>query len=135
MEIFKLEADVSIFYFNVPEFPNGIEEKFTEILHMLPDMNGRTFYGISYFNEDGAIVYNCGVNEIRKNEGKDFGGEHFLLPAGEYLSSTIHNWMSDLELIKTTLMKLMDDPRYDKNFPCIEVYKTDKVLQCLVKIA
>lgn len=133
MENIHLEKDIPVMYFNVPTFPAGIEEKFTEIMKMLPGMEDRTFYGISYINNDGKIIYHCAVTRLDEKETMEYGGTDFVLPKGEYLGESIHNWMSNLTCIKDVLMKLMDDPATDTSFPCIEWYKTDKDMTCMLR--
>lgn len=128
-----IEKDIPIFYLNVPDFPQGIKEKFEEMLAMLPDMDGRSFYGISYMNEEGKIIYNCGVTQKEKDEHLKYGGTPFLLPKGIYLQITINDWMNKLDTIAPTFDELMKDPQSDKGFPCVEWYKTAQELICMVK--
>ena len=135
MQTITLENDYQLFFVNVPDFPLGIKEKFIELQQMLPNMQHRTFYGLSYMNDEDIVIYNCAVTELEKGEAAKYGGTPFTLEKGEYLAEPIHDWMDKLDTIGLTLEKLMDNPTADKSFPCVEWYKTETELMCMVKKA
>jgi hypothetical protein len=133
MEPYKLKEDISIFCVTATDFPERIKEAFDTLENMLPTMNCRTFYGISWKNEEGKIVYKAAVNEAYPGEGGKYGCETFVIKKGEYLTETIINWCEDTSVVGITFMKLLKDPRLDTHFPCVEWYKSDKELMCMVR--
>lgn len=134
MEMYKIEQDIKVLCLLVPSFPAGIQEAFESMMNKLPAGPVRRFYGISYIDDKEQIVYKTAAEELKADEAEKYGYEKFTLKKGEYLTITILNWMQKLECIKDAFMTLMEDPRMDKTFPCVEWYKDDNEMMCMVKI-
>jgi len=135
MEKYKLERDVKIMCLPVPAFPNGIQEAFNELWQKLPRINNRNFYGISYMNEASEIIYKSAAEEMKDGEAEKYGYEPFTIIKGEYLTETINNWRNQLPSIGETFMEMVKDPRMDRAFPCVEWYKTDEEMWCMIRMA
>jgi hypothetical protein len=133
MENYKLKADVPVFCVTASSFPDCVQEAFQTLEKMLPTMNGRTFYGISWLNENNEIVYKAAVNESYTGEAARYACEPFVIRKGDYLTETVMNWCDDTTTIGTTFKKLLADPRMDASYPCVEWYKSDKEMMCMVK--
>ena len=134
MEIYKLEEDVNVMCLQAKSFPEGIKEAFDKLYALLPDAKDRTFYGISHGAPDDSIIYKAAVKISGKGEADKYGCEHFVIVRGEYATETIMDWHQHIPSIGATFMRLLSDPRMDRNFPCVEWYKSDKELMCMVKI-
>ena len=68
MEILELKNDVQTFGFQVKRFPQGIQEAFDALIAMVPEGLGRSYYGISYMDDQNRVVYIAAVEE--KNDGE-----------------------------------------------------------------
>jgi hypothetical protein len=132
MEKYNWEKDVQLFCFMAKSFPEGIQEAFDTVEKNVPDCDKRDWYGISYMNERGEIVYKAAVNKLSEDEQHEF--ESFTIPKGVYLSKNISNWMKDPTVIGEAFKTLLADPRLDTSFPCVEWYHTSDDVLCLVKI-
>ena len=135
MEKYKLERDVKIMCLPVPAFPNGIQEAFNELWQRLPRINHRNFYGISYMNEASEIIYKSAAEEMKDGEAEKYGYEPFTIIKGEYLTETINNWKNQLPSLGETFMEMVKDLRMDRAFPCVEWYKTDEEMWCMIRMA
>ena len=67
-------------------------------------------------------------------EADKYQYEKLLISKGEYHTETIYNWLSKVDSIKDIFNRLMPDNRPDKNHPCIEWYKSDDEMLCMVKV-
>ncbi len=132
MEIFKLEQDRELFCVTARSFPHDIKNAFDQLVRLIGEIEGRTFFGISYQAGTNAIIYKAAVEEAHKGEGVRLGCESFTLQKGEYITETLKNWMEDPNSIGITFMKL-GDSRPDTTFPCVEWYKGADVM-CMVKL-
>jgi predicted transcriptional regulator YdeE len=132
MEKYNLPENIKVFCATAKSFPEGIQEAFITLDKML-SKEGRTFYGISYKNETGGIVYKAAVSESFEGEAEQYGFETFVINKGEYLTETIADWMRHIEVIGRTFEKLLEEPEYDESYPCVEWYKSDKELMCMVR--
>ncbi len=134
MDTFNLLADVNVFCIDVPTFPNGIPEAFDALSKLLPTMENRVFYGISYMDKMGKIIYNVAVSSTSANEAERYNCEPFTIKKGEYLAATIMDWRENIPGIGKTFQEMFTDDRVDKNSICVEWYKTDVELMCMAKI-
>ncbi len=127
-----LQTDVKVFCSTAESFPNGLQDAFLTLERML-SKEGRTFYGISYKDKNGNIIYKAAVSEIYNGESAQYGFETFTIKSGEYLAETIVEWMDNIKSIGQTFQKLLADPSLDDSYPCIEWYKSDKELICMIR--
>ena len=133
MEIYNLQDDIKVFCATAKSFPEGVQEAFIKLETML-SKEGRTFYGISYKNRLGEIVYKAAVSENYEGESEKYGFETFTIRKGEYLTEKIINWMTNMHAFGETFQKLLSDPRLDTTGYCLEWYKSDEEVDCMVKI-
>ncbi|HXS36301.1 MAG TPA: hypothetical protein VN721_06340 [Flavipsychrobacter sp.] len=134
MEQFHLTDDLKTFYVKAASFRHGVKAAFDKLQNMLPTITGRTFFGISYMEEGtNNIIYKAAVLESFDGEAEKYGCETFIIKKGEYLTETIKDWMKKMGSIGPTFNILLEDPRMDRTFPCVEWYKGDDVM-CMVKI-
>jgi hypothetical protein len=138
MELYKQTEDIDVIGIHVTTFPNGIKEAFGSLMKTLG--NDRAYYGISWMDENKNVQYYAMAEAISKDEGKQYNYELLTIEKGEYQAETIHNWMSKTDRIKDVFHDLMvnnktdkNDPCPDKNRPCIEWYKSDEEMLCMVK--
>ena len=133
MEKYNLEEDIKVYCTSAKSFPDGIQEAFITLEQML-SKEGRTFYGVSYKSADGFLIYKAAVSESFEGEAEKYGFESFTISKGEYLIETIIDWRKKTETIGSVFQTLLADPRLDRTSPCVEWYKSDKEVMCMVKI-
>ena len=133
MEKYTLKEDVKVYCTAAKSFPDGIQEAFITLEKLL-SKEGRTFYGVSYKSTDGLLIYKAAVSETFDGEAGKYGFESFTISKGEYLTETIIDWRKKIENIGLTFQTLLADPRVDRTSPCVEWYKSDKEVMCMVKL-
>lgn len=129
---YNMQSDVKVICVTAKSFPEGIQEAFITLDKML-SKEGRTFYGVSYKNASNDIVYKAAVTEVYDGEAEQFGFKTFIIQKGEYLTETIMDWRTHIENIGKTFQRILEEPLYDETFPCVEWYKSDKEVLCMVK--
>ena len=132
MQQYTLNEDINVICQTVGSFPSGIKEAFEALIANF-GMAGREFYGISYLDEECGIIYKVAVSAFVDNEELKPGYEEFTIKKGNYLTETLKNWMAKTDKIKDIFGLLMEDPRYDNSSPCVEWYKNDGEMLCMVK--
>jgi len=135
METLEFKEDIEIICNTVTTFPNYIKEAFDALEESLPDCEKRNWYGISRPNQKGEIIYKAAATELEDGEAEKFGYHSFTIKKGTYISETILDWMKNPQVIGETFMKLLEDPRIDKEGYCLEWYKSDDLVICLVGLA
>ena len=68
MEIYNLINDIKVFGLQVKSFPRGIGEAFESLIKIVPGGFKRPYYGISYMDTDGHMIYNA--TALEKYEAK-----------------------------------------------------------------
>jgi hypothetical protein len=135
MEIYQINEDIKVVGKQVTTFPEGIGEMFDSLMKMFPDGRQRNWYGVSYMTADFKIIYKAMAEEKKSDDAKEYNLESYTIEKGDYLSIAITGWQTKLDTIKDVFGELMRDSRTDKSSPCVEWYKTDQELLCLMKIA
>ena len=127
-----ITSDITIFGKEVKSFPNGIGDTFDHLAKTLPDGEHRSFYGISYMKGDG-IVYFAMAEEKYSGEAKQYNFPEMVIPKGNYLATTLRDWMPVTHLIKNQFEMLMQHPAANNETPAIEWYKNDNEMMCLLR--
>jgi len=134
MEKLTFENDVKVFGIEVKTFPAGIGEAFDELIKMTGDAAGkRNYYGISSMNNEGKMMYKAVAEEKFEGEAKKFNYDNGLIEKGKYLYETLYHWQNKTCMIKDIFYSIMNDDHVDKTKPCIEWYKNDDEMLCMVK--
>ena len=98
MEKYTLSKDVPVFGFQVKSFPQGIGDAFDALMRKIPDGKQRAYYGVSKMDDKGAIVYYVDAEEKMPGEAEKYGYERKIIPRGDYLAETIHDWHDQAKL-------------------------------------
>jgi predicted transcriptional regulator YdeE len=133
METFNLKRDIKVFGQQVVRFPQGVKEAFDELVHIVPEGLKRAYYGISKMDKDGNIMYYAAVEETVDGEGKKYGYDYYTIEHGKYLAEPVKDWQANIACIKDVFGEMMKDKRYDETKPCVEWYKDDKEMLCMLK--
>ena len=132
MENYNLDQDLKLFGVEVKTFPIGIKEAFDELIRKLSPTDDRTYYGVSECTKDG-IIYIAAAAETHEGEGEKYGYDNYLVEKGEYLAVTVLDWMKKTGSIKNVFEEMFTDVRADRTKPCVEIYKNDNEMVCMVK--
>ena len=132
MENFKLTRDYHLQCKKVDSFPDGIGEAFELLYRQLKDTGQRNYFGLSRMDDQGRIIYKVAAERLENDLFTDNDYEPGVLPASEYLVHRLRNWREHLQDIKTMFGQLMADPRTDKSFPCVEWYRNDDEMWCMM---
>ncbi len=131
MELYQVKQDVKVICVEAASFPKGIKEAFDKLNSIIPDMAGRHVFGISK-PQNGVIRYRAAASELSTGEGTALGYPTFTIPAGTYLGETLMDWQQNEMMIMSIFNRLVADKRLDGSAHCIEWYKSDTELLCMV---
>jgi len=134
MEIQNLKDDIQVFYIKAESFPGGIKEAHRKLHSLLPSPEGRKFFGISYSNGKGAIIYKAAVEESYPGEAEKYGLETFVIKKGDYVCEILKDWVKDEEAVGKIFQRMLSDPRIDRNGYCLEMYLNNTDMECMVKL-
>jgi hypothetical protein len=133
METYNLTKDMRLLCQQATSFPAGIETAFKELEKKIGGRDGRTFFGISRGSKDG-IEYKAAVLESFEGEAEKLGLETYIVKKGEYKTETIMNWMQNIPKMGQAFQELCADPNLDRNSYCVEWYKGETEVMCMVRL-
>jgi DinB superfamily len=133
MQLYNQPNELSVFGHQVQTFPSGIKEAFGDLMKMT-DRYSRSYYGLSQMNADNKILYWATAEEKFAGEAEKFNYERYFIAKGNYLAVTVHNWLIQTDCIKDVFHDMMQDERADTTKQCIEWYKSDDEMICLLQI-
>jgi hypothetical protein len=133
MEKYTVRNDIKVMGCQVKTFPLGITEAFDKLYEKVAADNQRSYYGLSHF-QDGHIVYFVATEEQHPGEAKKFAYDEYVVEKGLYLVESLKDWRTKLDSIKDIFDKMMKDDRVDLAKQCIEWYKTDQEMFCMMKL-
>lgn len=134
MEKLTLEKNLNVFGIEVTTFPAGIGEAFDELIKQTGDRAGkRNYYGVSSMSKDGKVIYKAVAEEKYEGEADKFNYEKEVIEGGNYLYKTLYHWTNKTGMIKDIFHEMMHDEHVDTMKPCVEWYKNDEEMLCMVK--
>lgn len=133
MEKFDLNADVETFYIEASTFPEGVLAAHQKLHSLVPYANERRYFGLSWM-ENGKIVYKAAAEELVPGELSKHDLETLTIPAGEYESILVNNFMNDIQGIAAAFDQLIQLPNIDPMGYCIEWYISDTDVRCMVRV-
>jgi hypothetical protein len=132
METIRLNEPVNVIGFPVKTFPMGISEAFDKLTEMLGF--NRPYYGLSKMSSAG-VMYIAAALKKSVNEKSTFKLEEYTIPKGEYAVRIIKDWKRNLSAIPHVFGDLLKTEGIDDAVPCVEWYKNDDEMLCMVKLA
>ena len=133
-QTYKLQNDVKTFGFRVETFPNGIGEAFHQLVKLFPAGERRSFYGLVESGKNGNISYYALAEEKFDGEAKRYNYPVKVIEKGNYLAVPVKDWRSKTDSIKDIFAEMMEDDRVAKGKPCVEWYKSEDEMLCMVPI-
>ena len=134
MEKYELAKDIMVMYVPAESFPEGIQPAFDKLHSRLPSKDDRTLFGISWPAKSGKIMYKAAAEEKYSGEGKKYEMETFTITKGTYISELLKDYKKDPSQIGDTFRQLLQHPELDTNSYCLEWYKGNDDVLCLVKL-
>ncbi len=134
MEQFRLDTDISVLYVTASSFPEGVMAAHQQLHTRVPFDTARRYFGLSRPEGGDAIVYKAAAEELQPGEAEKYRCECMLIPAGNYNSITIHNYMLNIPAIGNAFRELLAIPGHDPEGYCVELYVTDKIVRCMVRM-
>jgi hypothetical protein len=131
-QVCQLENDLKVFGFQVTDF-DAIGEAFDTLVNMLPGGFDRPYYGISELNKEG-MIYKATALETFDGEAEQYNCERFTIVKGEYLAVTLRDWRKKTSSIKDIFHELFQSPLAKGSKLCLEWYKNDEEMVCMIKI-
>src|SRR5260221_13741421 len=134
METYLLKDDIKLLCVDATSFPEGIEAAQQKLHSLLSITNNRRFFGISYPQGGGKIIYKAAVEESFKGESDQLNLDTFVVKKGEYKGSRVVHYQDHIDSLGKTFQKILTDPRIDPNGCCVEMYLNDEDVQCMVRL-
>lgn len=134
MEDYIIEKDIPVFCITSKSFPEGVYEAHRKLHALFPPAIGRNYFGISFADVKGSILYKAAVQLPDMNKHLNSGTETFTIRKGLYSGVVIENFMRDIPAIGRTFNELLADSRLDPNGYCLEMYYNETDVRCLVKL-
>ena len=134
MDSFILGEDIKVMCVNATAFPDGIERAHIQLHAMLAEKEKRRFFGISWRNKNGEIIYKAAADEMEPGEAEKLGLEIFTIKKGPYNSFHIKDFMQDMGNIKRAFLILLAQHEVDPHGYCLEWYIGDNDVKCMVPL-
>ena len=134
MEKYQLKSDITVFGFEVKTFPDGIGEAFDKLVNKVPGGFSRDYYGISFLNSENKMVYLATALEKEHGEAEKYQCDRYTIKKGDYLAETVWDWRKKTDLIKDVFKGLFNSIQGTPTGPCIEWYKDNNEMLCMVKL-
>jgi hypothetical protein len=135
MKTFTITEDIKVHCLTATSFPAGLKAVYDRLHATYPPENGRTYYGISYPDGNGSIVYKAAVKLIQSDGDPGSGFEPFIIKKGDYIGEEIRDFMSDVQSIGRLFQQLIAQPGIAPDGYCLEIYLNPTDVRCLVKMA
>lgn len=134
MDSFILGEDIKVVFVTATSFPDGVDRAHIQLHALLPEKERRRFFGISWPNENGEIVYKAAADIIESDEAEKLGLETFTIKKGPYNSFFIKDFMQDIGSIKRAFKVLIAQHEVDPDGYCLEWYIGDNDVKCMVPL-
>ena len=131
---YYIDKDITVLCKTAASFPAGIQKAHKDLHSLLSSSEQRMFYGISYPDRDGNIIYKAAAEQVNKGEAEKLNLEKFTIRRGKYISEVLKDWRKDETSVGKTFRKLLSDPRIDKKGYCLEIYFSENDMRCLVPL-
>jgi hypothetical protein len=133
MEKFVLEKDIPVMYLTADSFPDGIMAAH-HIMHAILASRDRIFFGISYPDRKGNIIYKAGAELHSEQEASALALETCILPKGVYNSIFIKDYFKNPSAISGIFQQLLSSPNLDPQGACVEMYVGERDVRCMVRV-
>lgn len=134
MENYILENDIRVFYTTADSFPEGILPAHQKLHALVPYSLERKYFGISFPDDTGKIIYKAGAEEMYEVESEKYNLPVFVIRKGRYTSLVLRNYRADISSISRAFDQLLQNPDIDPQGACVEWYISDHDMRCMVRL-
>ena len=134
IEEYVINKNIKVLCVTASSFPADVQTAHKKLHSLVHSTLQRTFYGISFPDKNGNIIYKAATEERYDDETMSLNLETFVIRKGVYISEVLVDWRKDEPSVGRTFQKLLSDPRIDKNGYCLEIYLNDRDMRCLVPL-
>ena len=134
MDTFNLEEDIEVFCVTARSFPDDVLEAHQTLHALVPYSPERKYFGISYPDAPGHIIYKAAAEELVPGDLSKHGLEKFVIKKGKYICILINDFMKDIPSIGKAFQELITQPAIDPNGCCVEWYLSEKDVRCMVRL-
>jgi hypothetical protein len=134
MNIYKLEKDVHVFCKTASSFPGGVKEAHESLHRLVSFSTERKYFGLSWMNKEGGIVYKAAAEELIPGELSKHGLESFAIRKGNYIYIDVKNVMQNIPAIGQAFTQLKSDERIDPQGAAVEWYFNETDVRCMIRI-
>jgi hypothetical protein len=134
MEKYDLVKDIVVIYVPAQSFPEGIKPAFEKLETKLASISDRDFFGISWPDKNGQIIYKAAAEEKYIGESKNYELDTFTILKGTFISELIPGYKKNISQIGALFQQLLQHPELDTNSYCLEWYKGNDDVLCLVRL-
>lgn len=134
MDSFNLSEDIKVMCVAADSFPNGVESAHQQLHALFTDKEKRHFFGISWPDKNGKIIYKAAAEEIEAGEAENLGLETFTIKKGTFNSFFIKNYKEDVETIREAFEILLKQVEVDPKGYCLEWYIGSDDVKCMVPL-
>ncbi len=133
METITQDKDITVMYVTASSFPDGVLAAHQKLHSLIPFSTDRKYFGISR-PENGPIVYRAAAEELTPGEAGKLNLGTLVLRKGKYISLIAQDYMKDVQSIERAFEQLLDYPGIDPQGYCVELYISDKDVQCMARL-
>lgn len=133
MEVYRIDAPIIVIIEKAEDFGKGIGEAFVRLAEKLENKGQkRDCYGI-VMKENDEMCYYAAFTELYPQESKEKSLPTHNISSGVYQSIRVEDWNKNILHIGPTFDQILKSGKVDTSSPCIEFYKTERELICMVK--
>lgn len=133
IESYTIYHDIHLMVEKAENFGKDIADAFVRLAEKLAN-NGqkRECYGI-VLNDNSGMSYYAGMTELYAGENKEKSIYLMTIPAGDYRAIKVENWNQNILHIGPTFDQILTSGQVEANAPCIEYYRTETELLCMIR--
>lgn len=135
METITVNEDIPVFYVTASSFPEGVLAAHQTLHALIPYSEKRRYFGLSRPENDGGIVYRAAAEELNDGEAGQLNLETITIKKGRYVSLLVKDFMKDISSIEKAFNQLLTYPGLDPQGYCVELYLSQKDVQCMIRLA
>jgi hypothetical protein len=134
MEQYFLDNPITVICIQADAFPSGVLAAHQKLHTLLGDEKERKYFGISYPEKPGSIIYKAAAEEKKADEAASVNCESLIIKKGMYHCIFIKNFMQDIASIGKAFQQLLMQPDIDPQGYCLEIYEGENDVRCLVPL-
>src|SRR5205814_5453392 len=85
-EQYLIDKDIAALCVTASTFPEGVQNAHKKLHSLFPASERRTFYGISYADKTGSIIYKAATEQLHEGEARQLNLETFTIRKGKYIN-------------------------------------------------